>query len=71
MSINVNFPASWKTSVAGFISLAAGFIVLNASYFSAHPLIVELAKYVSVGGPAAGLFMAKDSNVTGGTKANE
>lgn len=52
---------SWKTTISGLVTCAAGFIAFTPSHFP--PIVVDLAKYIMVGGAAAiGLF-GKDSTV--------
>jgi len=58
---------SWKTSLIGLLSAAAGFVAFSPALFSKWPWIVEVAKYIMVGGLAGLGFASKDSNVTGGT----
>ena len=71
MTVNLNLPSSWRTTLSGLITAVAGFVVVEPSLFQTqHPYIFALSKYVMVGGFAAiGLF-AKDSVVTGGSVAN-
>lgn len=59
---------NWKTTVIGIITAAAGFILFSPEFFQQWPILISLAKYVTIGGFAAFGLAAKDSNVTGGTK---
>ena len=61
---------SWKTTLMGIVSLAAGFVAFSPALFAKWPWVTELAKYLMVGSGGIGLIAAKDSNVTGGTIAN-
>jgi hypothetical protein len=61
---------SWKTTVLGLISAAATFIVANPDMFSKWPWLRTVAVFVMTGGLAGLGLTAKDSSVTGGTKAN-
>lgn len=62
--------ANWKTSLSGIMSALFAFVAFSPDTFAKWPWIIELAKFATVGGLAAMGFSAKDSNVTGGTKAN-
>jgi hypothetical protein len=63
---------SWKTTAIGIVSAVAGFITFSPSLFAGPKWtwVNELCKYIMIGGFAGLGFAGKDSNVTGGTKAN-
>lgn len=54
---------SWKTTVFGIITAAAGFVLFSPGYFP--PWALDLAKYIMAGGLMGIGFSAKDSNVSG------
>ena len=56
---------SWKTTVSAIVTVAAGFVLFSPDLFSDWPWLIELAKYVTLGGLAALGIAAKDSGVTG------
>ncbi len=58
---------SWKTTLLGLISAAAGFVAFSPALFAKWPWVNEVAKYIMVGGMAGIGIAAKDSAVTGGT----
>lgn len=66
MTIKLQLPASWKTSLGGILSL---FVAAAQSYQDASPLAaaqdprVQMAVLIGIIG-----FLAKDYNVAGGTK---
>ena len=51
---------NWKTTAAGLVATAAGFIALNPDLFAAWPFLVALAKYVGLGGMAALGIVSRD-----------
>ena len=59
---------SWKTSVIGVLSAAAGFVAFSPALFAKWPWVNEVAKYIMVGGLAGLGLASKDSGVTGGTR---
>lgn len=64
--INLNFITSWKTTLSGLIAIFIGAMQsYNDQTISAaiHDPKVQLAMIMGIG-----LMLAKDSNVTGGTK---
>lgn len=63
-----NLFANWKTTLSSLLSAFFGFVYFDPSLFP-HWL-VSLSKYVFVGGLAAVGILAKDHDVTGGTKSN-
>jgi len=70
MVITIPSPASWKTTVSGFIAAASSFIVAYPSDFAKWPWVGHLAAFTLAGGLAGFALAAKDSNVTGGTTVN-
>ena len=56
---------SWKTTVSGLVTAAAGFVLFKPEHFTAWPWVVDLAKYIMLGGIACLGIFGKDSNVTG------
>jgi hypothetical protein len=71
MVIDTAKMGSWKTSLTGFISAAAGFVAFSPQLFQKYPMVMELAKYIMIGGMASIGILAKDSQVTGGTKLQD
>jgi len=61
---------SWKTTVTGILTAAAGFVTFSPALFTGPKWawVNELAKYVMIGGLAGMGLASKDNNVTGGTK---
>ena len=53
---------NWKTSTAGIIAAAAGFVAFKPELFAKWPAVVALAQYVVVGGLAALGIVGKDAN---------
>jgi hypothetical protein len=51
---------NWKTTTAAVVGIVAGFVTFSPQWF--HPLIVDIAKYVMVGGFAAIGIMGKDAS---------
>ena len=48
---------SWKTTVSGIVTAAAGFVLFSPDTFAAWPWLIELAKYIAIGGAAClGIF---------------
>jgi len=57
---------SWKTTVLGILTAFFAFVVFDPQYF---PLwLLSLAKFAAAGGLAGLGLVAKDHNMTGGTK---
>ena len=59
---------NWKTSLSGVTVALAGFVAFSPALFAKWPLVVEVAKYITIGGCATLGLTAKDNNVTGGTR---
>jgi hypothetical protein len=51
-----------KTTISGFITAAAGFVMFSPDLFAKWPIVLALAKYVTVGGFAVTGFLSKDFN---------
>lgn len=64
------FSGSWKTSLAGAVVVIAGLVYANPHDFVKYPMVVTIAKYLTLFAAAYGLTSAKDKNVTGGTTPN-
>lgn len=47
------FGANWKTSVSALVSVAAGFVAFSPDLFTHFPAVVEIAKYIALGGVAS------------------
>ena len=58
---------SWKTTLIGLVSAAAGFVAFSPALFVKWPWVNEVAKYIMVGGLAGLGLAAKDTDRTGGT----
>jgi hypothetical protein len=57
---------NWKTTSVGVLLAVTGFIAYSPKNFGGdQALIVELSKYIHMGGLAALGVVAKDYNVTG------
>jgi hypothetical protein len=57
---------NWKTTTVGIVLATTGFIAYSPKNFGGdQALIVELSKYVHMGGLATLGIVAKDYNVTG------
>lgn len=57
---------SWKTTAIGLLSAAAGFVAFSPESFGGEgSLIVEVCKYITVGGLAGLGIVAKDFDVSG------
>ena len=56
---------SWKSTVIGIATAFFAFVAFSPDIFYAHPAIVELAKFATVGGLAGLGIVSKDFNVTG------
>jgi len=67
MTFDTSKLGSWKTTLAGVVSLIAGFVAFSPGLFTKWPWVTEAAKYLMLGSTGAGLITAKDSGVTGGT----
>lgn len=52
---------SWKTTTAAIVGCTAGFITFTPQYF--HPMVVDLAKYIMIGGFATIGILGKDADV--------
>lgn len=52
---------SWKTTTGAVIGIVAGFVAFSPQWF--HPFVVDVAKYVMVGGLAAIGILGKDADV--------
>lgn len=51
----------WRTTAAGIVTAAAGFVVFSPEMFAHWPLLVALAKYAAIGGFAAMGIAGADS----------
>lgn len=61
----------WKTSLAGLISAAAGFVAFSPGLFQKWPWVMEVAKYIMVGGLSGIGLLARDAHSDPqGTPAN-
>lgn len=60
---------NWKTTALGIISAGAGFVAYSPSLFGgeSEPL-VQVCKFINLGGLAGLGLVAKDWDVTGGRK---
>lgn len=67
MQINLKLPTSWRTTLAGVVAGALGFVQM----YKIHDwkMIVQDPTTLFMFIAAIGLALAKDSNVTGGTTA--
>jgi hypothetical protein len=71
MLIDKIFGASWKTTVLGLISGFCSLVKFEPSWFGGdHSWVSRAAIFVLAGGLAGLGIIAKDYNVTGGTKQN-
>jgi hypothetical protein len=59
---------NWKTTAAAIFTALFAFIVFSPDTFAGLPWLVNLAKFATAGGLMAFGILAKDSDVTGGTK---
>ena len=60
---------NWKTTAVGIVLAVTGFIAFSPKNFGGEEaIIVELSKYIHMGGLAALGIVAKDYNVTGGSE---
>lgn len=50
---------NWKTTLTACVAAAAGFVTFSSAHFS--PLVVDLAKYIMLGGMAGLGIFAKDA----------
>jgi hypothetical protein len=67
-SVELKLPASWKTTVSGVLGSLATFVTM---YPDGIPhWLLNVAKFIMIGGFAALGLTAKDSNVTGGNTLN-
>lgn len=68
MTVNLQLPASWKTTVVGLLSTGSGLVLyLQQQHYANVPgWLLGIATFISIGGAAALGLVAKDSNVTGG-----
>jgi hypothetical protein len=53
---------NWKTTTAGIVALACGFVTFSPELFARWPLAIALAKYAMVGGFASVGILAKDAS---------
>ena len=68
MTIKLKLPASWKTTLFGILGAVAVYVYGHPSEF---PQWMQTVANLFAAGAFAGLGLtAKDSNVTGGSKAN-
>ena len=59
---------NWKTTSVGIVLAITGFIAFSPKNFGGdQAIIVELSKYIHMGGLAALGIVAKDYNVSGGS----
>jgi len=50
---------NWRTTAAGITGAVAGFVAFSPHWF--HPLVVDVAKYIMIGGLAAVGILGKDA----------
>ena len=64
--MTINFPPakSWKTSVFGIITAFAAFVLFSPETFSQWPWVLQLAKFITVGGLAGMGLAGKDYDRT-------
>lgn len=53
---------SWKSTIAGLVTAAAGFVLFSPEHFRQWPILIDLAKYVMLGGLAALGIVVKDAS---------
>jgi hypothetical protein len=51
---------NWKTTTAGIVTAAFGFVVFSPDLFAGHAWIVAVAKYATIGGLASMGIAGKD-----------
>jgi hypothetical protein len=62
---------SWKTTTIGIVASVAGFVAFSPSTFGGESaLVVQVCKYITLGGLAGLGIVAKDYNVTGRNNEN-
>lgn len=60
---------NWKTTTVGFVLATTGFIAYSPNRFGGdQAMIVEVSRYIHMGGLATLGIVAKDYNVTGGSQ---
>jgi hypothetical protein len=47
------FGLSWKTSASAVVTAIAGFIAFSPELFSRWPIVLQISKYVALGGLAS------------------
>lgn len=52
---------NWKTTTAGIVTAICGFVVFSPDLFAAHPWVLAVAKYATIGGLAGMGIAGKDS----------
>ncbi len=52
---------NWKTTLAGLVTAIAGFIMFSPHLFAAHPAVLDMAKYATLGGLAGMGITGKDA----------
>jgi hypothetical protein len=52
----------WKTTAAGIVMAVAGFVAFSPSLFVRWPWVVDVAKYLMVGGGASIGLLARDNH---------
>jgi predicted exporter len=60
--------SNWKTTAAGVITAAAGFIAFKPELFAKWPAVVALAQYVMIGGLATLGIVGRDASKGGDGK---
>ena len=57
---------SWKSTLFAGITVVAGFVLFSPQWFP--PVVIDVAKYVTLGGLAAWGYTTKDFDVSGGQR---
>lgn len=63
--------ASWQPKVIALLTALFGFIAFSPETFQQWPWLIQLAKYVAIGGFVGLGFTTKGASVTGGTVAQD
>ncbi len=55
---------SWRTSLTALVTAAAGFVLFSPELFENHPALIQVSKYIMVGGLAGIGIFARDNKVS-------
>ena len=59
------FGRSWRTTASALVMFVAGGVLVLGPHFGAPEALLDMAKFIALGGATGGLLSAKDAKVTG------